>query len=121
MLAERCGFELVQHFGHKKQANLQMLFRRTEVRSFHIREHSSQRTLRRIRMSRLRYHLRPKYLIERVRKLTGYAIEHLFAERFVSQLIAKCRNSRHVPAETHQFNNAQPNPEPKQSPLQRVA
>ena len=119
MLAERCGFELVRQFGHKKQANLQMLFRRTEVRSFHIREHSSQRTLQRIRMSRLRYHLRPKYLIERVRKLTSYGIEHLFAERFVSRLIAECRNNRKVPVETQRFEN--PQPEPETAPLQRVA
>ncbi|MFK7818053.1 MAG: methyltransferase domain-containing protein [Planctomycetaceae bacterium] len=89
MMAEQSGFELVKQFGRKRHPNLQMLFRKTEARSFHVRPTSSQRTLRRIRMGRLRYHLRPSYLIERVRKLTNYAIEHLLADRYVQQLTGK--------------------------------
>lgn len=88
MLAERCGFELVKQFGRKKHPNLQMLFRRTESRSFAVRKHASERTLSRIRMSRLRYHLRPAYLFERVRKLAGYGVEQLFAKRYVAKLTA---------------------------------
>ncbi len=85
MLAELCGFELVRQFGHKRDPNLQMLFRRSASRSLRIRPNTARRTLRRIRMSRLRYHLRPAYLFERVRKLASYCIEHLVAERFVRQ------------------------------------
>ena len=87
MLAELCGFELVKQFGHKRDPNLQMLFRRSAARSLQIRRDTAERTLRRIRMSRFRYHLRPAYLLERVRKLVGYGIEHLIAERFVQRYV----------------------------------
>ena len=83
MLAELCGFELVRQFGHKRDPNLQMLFRRSASRGLRIRPRTAQRTLRRIRMSRLRYHLRPAYLLERIRKLASYGIEHVIADRFV--------------------------------------
>jgi 2-polyprenyl-3-methyl-5-hydroxy-6-metoxy-1,4-benzoquinol methylase len=86
MLAEQNGFELIQQFGRARHPNLQMLFRKTESRSFHVQPVSGQQTLRRIRMGRLQYHLRPSYLLERVRKLSNYAIEHLFADHYVQRL-----------------------------------
>lgn len=108
MLAELCGFELVRQFGHKRDANLQMLFRRSNARRLQIRRGTSQRTLRRIRMSRLRYHLRPAYLLERVEKLMTYGIEHLVAERFVQRYVLRPNEDEVVP-QTLPFPMNRPN------------
>lgn len=91
MMAERCGFEFIRQFGRKRHPNLQMLFRKSNERSFCVRPASPKRTLKRIRLNPLHYHLRPAYLAERVRKLGSYAIEHMFAESFTHRLVATSR------------------------------
>ncbi len=99
MMAERCGFRFIKQFGRKRHPNLQMLFEKSDERCFSIRPASHQRTLRRIRLNWLQYHLRPAYLFERVRKLAGYATEHVFAESFTNQLIASSRPAAAVTPE----------------------
>ena len=41
-------------------------------------------------MHPVRYHLRPQYLHARVRKLAGYALERLFADHYVTNLVRDC-------------------------------
>lgn len=94
MLAERCGFELVSRFGGRSDANLQMLFRRSDSRRFTITPDARRRTLARIRMGAVRYHVRPAYLMDRLVKLLGYLSEKVFAERFVERLIARCQRTQ---------------------------
>ncbi len=112
MLAEVAGFELVKQFGDKRDANLQMLFRRSDSRKLHIRQGTSQRTLRRIRMNRFRYHLRPSYLIERVRKLVSYGLEYCFADRFVQRHVVRERPEVEVDVERPETLSIRPPMQP---------
>ncbi len=90
LLAERCGFELLWSRPHADQPQLSMLFRRATARRRPVPVGSREHTLQRLRMSSVRYHLRPSYLRNRLRKLGMYAGEFLWARRNVRRLVADC-------------------------------
>jgi 2-polyprenyl-3-methyl-5-hydroxy-6-metoxy-1,4-benzoquinol methylase len=93
MMAEAAGFELVQRFSDERDSNLQMLFRNTRQSRHKIDAGNYQRTITELRRSDLiPYFSRPRYMLDRIRKVTGYAKEHLQARAFVERLIADCRN-----------------------------
>lgn len=91
MLAESCGFRLRQRFGDDRDPNLQMLFQHHGDAQLKIDGENYRRTLGELNNSDpLTYHLRLRYLSDRIRKLSGYAGELLQAKQFVKQLIANC-------------------------------
>jgi len=92
MLAESCGLKLHKRFGDEQDSNLQMLFQRSNDRPLQIDEKNCERTIAGLRRSDfLPYHLRWRYLAERIQKLYSYAMEHLVSKRFVGRLIAECQ------------------------------
>ena len=93
MLAARSGFELVQRFGSGSDANLQMLFRKSEPRPLTIDPHGLREARAALAFNWLSYHFRPSYLIERVRKLSGYAWDRIVARRRVREILDQCRQS----------------------------
>lgn len=94
-LAERCGFRVRKRFGDDQNPNLQMLFQHTGDVQLTIDEHNYQQTLTDLeRTATLPYHLRTRYVTDRLRKVRSYAHEHLRARKFVDQLIQQCDRSR---------------------------
>ena len=91
MLAESCGFELQCRYGDERDPNLQMLFRKTGRRQLNIDSDNYRRTIADLKQADpLPYHLRMRYVTDRLQKLASYAKEHLFARRFVDQLVKTC-------------------------------
>ncbi len=89
-MGRRCGFEVARWLSHPADPNLQVLFRRADVALLDIAPDSYHRTLAALRRYNvLTYHLRPRYLGRRLRKLVGYMHEHLFAEGYVRALLAE--------------------------------
>ncbi len=91
MVAEACGFDLVRRFGSESDPNLQMLFRKGTPRELTVDPAAVGQARRALSYHWFSYHLRPGYLVERVRKLSQYAWERLTASRRVRQLVAECR------------------------------
>jgi 2-polyprenyl-3-methyl-5-hydroxy-6-metoxy-1,4-benzoquinol methylase len=92
MMAEASGFELVQRFGDERDPNLQMLFRHTGNCRLQIDSRNFQRTIDQLRRADfVPYFSRPRYVLDRIRKVAGYAREHLQAKAFVDGLIEECR------------------------------
>lgn len=103
MLAEACGFKLRQRFGDERDPNLQMLFEYTGDRRLTIDSSNFERTVRELgRSDSIPYMIRTRYLTDRLRKLAGYAEEHLRANSFVQRLIEDCdsehQKTPHKPA-----------------------
>lgn len=91
MLGESCGFRLRKKFGDDQDPNLQMLFQHSGQPQLTIEAGNFQRTLQDLNRSNpLPYHLRWRYVSDRVAKLTSYASEHLQARSFVEDLIREC-------------------------------
>ncbi|MCH2200475.1 MAG: class I SAM-dependent methyltransferase [Fuerstiella sp.] len=89
------GFELQQRFGDGQDPNLQMLFRKTSDVILKTDPLNAQRTLKGLRRTDfLPYHLRARYMIDRVRKVSSYAREQLRAQAFVERLIDNCSGSQ---------------------------
>jgi len=89
-LAEHNGFELVEQYTPHSNQNVEMLFRKAaQVTTRPFASDAAQQTLKAaFRYGPWRYHLRPAYLRQRVRKLSGYVEEHLLANRWESQFTA---------------------------------
>lgn len=91
VLAESCGFRLQQRFSDDRDPNLQMLFQYTGEPRLIVPVNNYERTLADLRLSDwVPYHLRLRYLTERIQKLTGYAVEYIRAKSFVDRLISEC-------------------------------
>lgn len=91
MLAESCGFRLRKRFGDDQDPNLQMLFQHSGDCSLSIDESNYNRTKKDLsRSDFVPYHLRTRYVTDRVRKVAGYAREHLSARTFVNGLVNRC-------------------------------
>lgn len=87
MMAEACGFRLRHRFGDERDPNLQMLFEFTGICRFQLDEHNFQRTLDQLsRADAMPYFCRLRYVTDRIRKLSSYAAEYLFARSFVRRL-----------------------------------
>lgn len=102
MLAESCGFRLRKRFGDDQDTNLQMLFQHSGENQLNIDTENYQRTVSDLNRSNpLPYHLRWRYVADRLTKLSSYTSEHLRAKNFVNQLIHDCdkASARSQPAE----------------------
>ncbi|MCH2209846.1 MAG: class I SAM-dependent methyltransferase [Fuerstiella sp.] len=89
------GFGLHGRFGDDQDPNLQMLFRKTSGVILKTDPMNAQRTLQDLRRTDfLPYHLRSRYIIDRVRKVSSYAQEHLHARAFVERLVDHCSESQ---------------------------
>lgn len=98
MLASKCGFEFVQRFGGNSDPNLQILFRRSQPRSLEIDPRGVNEARSAMAFNWFSYHLRPGYLIDRVRKLSGYAWDRIVARRRVREILERCRTVSTVPS-----------------------
>lgn len=92
MLAESCGFKLVQQFGTQEDPNLQMLFSCSDSTELTIDPDNYRETMQVINAATpLKYHLRPYYFTSRVKKVSSYLKEHLSAKQFVADVIQECQ------------------------------
>lgn len=93
--AARAGFDVEAELSTQRCGNLAFVLRRTEhptplsIDTLKLGYQETQEGLRRARW--LPYHLRWAYLTLRVRKLGKYLVEFATADRFVQQLLARCR------------------------------
>jgi len=91
LLAEKCGFEKISTLSCEGEPDIHMLFRKAKAKrkiaasgryagevEAAISQHNS-----------LSYHLRPAYLLRRLRKLWSYTVEGLTAKLFVKRLLAR--------------------------------
>jgi SAM-dependent methyltransferase len=100
MMARRCGFDVEHTFSDGGDPNLQMLWQRRETpEPLEIDASNVTATLAALhKYNVLTYHLRRRYLAERVPKLCGYLGEHLLARRRVRRLIEQCHGLvTHIP------------------------
>jgi 2-polyprenyl-3-methyl-5-hydroxy-6-metoxy-1,4-benzoquinol methylase len=94
MLANSCGFEVDQRFGDQQDPNLQRLLRYTGECKQVDGSQNYGRVLEALRRANWGpYHLRWRYVSQRLQKLFGYVSEHLTSRRFVAQRIAECASS----------------------------
>ena len=92
---EASGFELQQRFGDDQDTNLQMLFRKSAAASVTVAPENVQQTLNDLHKADfLPYHLRTRYVSDRIRKVSSYAREHLKAEGFVKDLVENCHATK---------------------------
>lgn len=90
MLVESCGFRLRQRFGDAGDSNLQMLFQHSCERRLNLDTQNFQRTREDLnRASWARYHLRRRYVADRLRKLGSYAREYATSASFVRNLVTR--------------------------------
>ncbi|MCA9084159.1 MAG: class I SAM-dependent methyltransferase [Planctomycetaceae bacterium] len=95
MLAESTGYRLRQRFGDERDPNLQMLFEYTGQCQLNVDPENVPRTLQELQRSdTLPYLARPRYLVDRARKLASYGEEHLRARSFVADLISTCQSAK---------------------------
>lgn len=95
MMAERCGFLVERTFGDERHPNLQFQLRLAAARTTRIDPESAGRTRECLaRYNAVSYHLRPRYLLDRARKLAGYASEQLFARGAVQRIIRRCQETK---------------------------
>jgi len=81
-MVEKCGFERIECFSDDADPDIHMLFRKAEKESAvgELVAHA-EKVKRAVQQHNvLTYHLRPVYLLRRVRKLWSYLIEALTAE-----------------------------------------
>jgi len=92
---EASGFELQQRFGDNQDTNLQMLFRKSAEASVTAAPENVQQTLTDLHKADfLPYHLRTRYVSDRIRKVSSYAREHLKAQGFVKDLVKNCNATK---------------------------
>lgn len=96
MMAERTGFVLERSFRGPGEPSLEMVFRKARSCQVDYRG-SYEETLAALeRHNWASYHLRWNYLWPRLRKLAGYASEHLVAKPYVNRVL---RSHETAPAE----------------------
>lgn len=95
MLGESCGFRLREKFGDDQDTNLQMLFQHSGEKQLAIDEGNYQRTVQDLNRSNpLPYHLRWRYVTDRLSKVAGYTNEHMQAKSFVEDLVRECAEEK---------------------------
>jgi len=91
MLARRCGFEVVYWFSTPDDPNLQVLLKRVDSELLEINPDSCRQTMAALeRFGPWSYHLRWRYLVPRLAKLSSYALEHLIAGPYVTRILRHC-------------------------------
>ena len=92
MLAESCGFRVVECFSDESNPNLQVLLEKSKSMRQDIDAENYSRTLDAItRYNTLTYSLRPSYLLNRVAKLASYATEYLIGPAWLKGLTQRCQ------------------------------
>jgi SAM-dependent methyltransferase len=92
MLAESCGFRVLQSFSREHDPNIEVLLERTDSARIDIDEKNYSRTLAAIeRYNALTYHLRPTYFISRIAKLASYATEYLIGPWWLNRFTRRCQ------------------------------
>jgi len=97
MLAEKCGFETVAALTSENEPDIHMLFRKAKAKptAMPLGSHAVKVEEALNRHNALTYHLRPAYLLRRVRKLWCYLVEGVCARWFVNRLLAKLEKNHH--------------------------
>ena len=99
MLAESCGFRVVECFNDVSNPNLQVLLEKSKSTRLDIDTENYSRTLAAItRYNVLTYSLRPSYLLNRVVKLASYATEYLIGPWWLNGVTRRCQAAK--PLET---------------------
>ena len=92
---EASGFELQQRFGDDQDTNLQMLFRKSVEVTVTADPENVQQTLNDLHKADfLPYHLRTRYVSDRIHKVSSYVEEHLKAQGFVEDLVENCNATK---------------------------
>ena len=92
MLAEHCGLSVYRNFGGDRNPTIAMLFQRSEDFKERIDPDNYRRTLKTMnRYNVVTYHLRPTYLLLRVRKIWDHVAQRLFRDRRLRQILSICR------------------------------
>jgi 2-polyprenyl-3-methyl-5-hydroxy-6-metoxy-1,4-benzoquinol methylase len=91
MMALRCGFVLERSFTNEgADQALEMLFRKDEPHHADYADSYAATMAALSRHSWTSYHLRWQYLWPRLRKLGGYAVEHLCGKQYVQSVLRQC-------------------------------
>ena len=91
MLAEDCGFRVVEPQEDEREGLLSMMLRYTGESRLVIDEGNRERTLEAIeRFDGGRFYFRPIYYWQRACKLAGYAWERIEAGPFVRRILDRC-------------------------------
>ncbi|MDQ6986863.1 MAG: class I SAM-dependent methyltransferase, partial [Mariprofundaceae bacterium] len=92
-LARECGFTPLATFSHDDSPDIHILFRKAKAESAvgELVEYAQQVQQSVQRHNALTYHLRPIYLIRRLRKLCSYLVEAISAKSFVRRLLARLK------------------------------
>jgi 2-polyprenyl-3-methyl-5-hydroxy-6-metoxy-1,4-benzoquinol methylase len=107
LLGESCGFRLRKRFGDDQDPNLQMLFQHSGEKQLNIDSDNYHRTLQDLNRSNpVPYHLRWRYVTDRLAKLGSYMSEHLQAKGFVRDLIRECAEEEDAATEQPNFRRA---------------
>ncbi len=94
MMAQRAGFVMERSFKDEQDPCLEMLFRKAKPSEPDYSE-SYQETMNALeRHTWASYHLRWRYLWPRLRKLSGYAAEHVVAKRYVRDVLRQCESTK---------------------------
>jgi 2-polyprenyl-3-methyl-5-hydroxy-6-metoxy-1,4-benzoquinol methylase len=92
---EAGGFKLQQRFGDEQDPNLQMLFRKSADVTATAAAENVQQTLNDLHKADfLPYHLRTRYISDRIRQVSSYVQEHLKAQGFVKDLVENCNATK---------------------------
>ena len=95
MLAESCGFRVVECFNDESNPNLQVLLEKSKSTRQDIDTENYSRTLAAItRYNALTYSLRPSYLLNRVAKLASYATEYLVGSWWLNGVTRQCQAAK---------------------------
>ncbi len=91
LLAEKCGFEKVAALSSGDEPDIHMLFRKAKGKrkTSPLGRYASEVEAAITQHNTISYHLRPAYLLRRLRKLWSYTLEGLTAKLFVKKLLAR--------------------------------
>jgi 2-polyprenyl-3-methyl-5-hydroxy-6-metoxy-1,4-benzoquinol methylase len=107
MMAEACGFRLRKRFGDEEDVNLQMLFQHSGESGMNLDRDNYHRTLADLeRSNALPYHLRSRYVTDRLRKLGSYTKEILEASSFVKDIVRECQQAGLAPSSAKETQKA---------------
>lgn len=103
MLAESCGFRVVECFSAEGNPNLQVLLEKSRTLRQNIDAENYERTLEAIsRFNILTYHLRPNYLLNRIATLASYLTEFLIGPAWLKGLVQRCQSAKPLDSESIQ-------------------
>ena len=91
MLAHRCGFDVVARLSGPRDRALRVILRRNKAAELRLVPESYQRTLEALdRYSRIGYHLRPSYWLDRLHRDARFVSHHLWARQRLNRILRRC-------------------------------